>query len=127
MKTTELRIGNYIKVIGSDNIQQIDSISTYGVSAWDVPKMNGNWNYDEVNLEPIPITDKTLNIFGIYRRVRMPVIYELDTYFRLEKRTGGFFFNYGADDVDFMVRVEYIHRLQNLYFAINGEELKIKL
>jgi hypothetical protein len=121
MKATELRIGNWVNVV--DKNYQVTQILERGVNCGLIGAM-----YDIV--KPIPLTEEWLERFGFER-------YE-------EYDEGGFVdFRYvlhinGLDFVSFWnseeltvvnqpqtgVDVEYVHSLQNLYFALTGQELE---
>lgn len=121
MKANELRIGNYV-----DNtllhkysnviISEIHSnliISTYG-------------EYLELDyIEPIPLTEDWLLKFGFEKPkfcgfYQSDYIVELNDRFVINDRKDGFFYVDAPN-----LCIESVHQLQNLYFALTGEELKI--
>jgi len=94
---TELRIGNWVKTIeGEIQIQ------------------NG-WEIDEGNeTHPIPLTEEWLERFNWNPPKDIGVSFSLTT-----------------DEIHFVAgnyykKIEYVHQLQNLYFALTGEELTVK-
>jgi hypothetical protein len=105
MKANELRIGNYIlsstgEVIKCLMIRQNSDIS---------------------NLKPIPLTEEWLLKFGFE-------VYEFDHKSnqygyknRLIVIRDGLFVEYGSN-----VKIQYVHQLQNLIYALTGEELNAK-
>lgn len=122
MRANQYRLGNLVKYNGK--IYEIDSISKefptlntieYGIGVVD-------WN----NIEPIPLTEEWLVRFGF------------------EKCLNGFwcekdFLNVKLIDSDIVIfisgtdhdlnihsKVQYVHQLQNLYFALTNQELTIK-
>jgi hypothetical protein len=109
MKATELRIGNYyigcsrqeIEVVNGKTIEQFES----GV----LPCM-----------KPIPLTEEWLVKFGFKN------IYGRTYYYKKLKfdinTLGKIRFYYSGK----IVYLEHVHQLQNLYFALMGEELTIK-
>ena len=121
MKVFELRIGNWIE--GVDGICQITEILKNGVNVTnpdDTPPHYFDW------IEPIPLTEEWLLKFGFENKGRIlssDVIsyvnkfgaevrhYTEYRFFIPELRTG--------------IWIQYIHQLQNLYFALTGEELTI--
>lgn len=113
MKANELRIGN-ILLIG-DEIESVRSIELGRIEGYYI---NGEYGI-ALNIEPIPLTEDWLIKFGFtgddsecsYRGVS---IINIDGVFEL--------FNH-----DFPVSIKSVHQLQNLYFAMTGEELTIKL
>lgn len=126
IKSESVRRGNLVEYEG--RIFEIDSISE------DFPTLNTSefgigvvdWN----NVNPIPLTEEWLVKFGfekantkkkqyfrfVNRGMRLRVL-------RGIKRVG---YNFFATSGGFYFDCQYIHQLQNLYFALTGEELKIK-
>lgn len=126
MKVTELRIGNLVHAFktwypidGTDF--EVEKISTY---------------------TPIPLTEEWLVNFGFERQERTDnekgfVLLHKEksksVYIRTfcEPNISGFFnmFNFSEcheDKIQFIRKIEYIHQLQNIYFALTGEELILK-
>lgn len=115
MKATELRIGNFIFL--GKRVLKIE------------PNHISNLYYDketEKLVSPIPLTEEWLLKFGFYDWIDV-----LDGSFNWKKgyvnlsvyEIIGFCFNY--DDGNEYINIKYVHQLQNLYFALTGEELKI--
>jgi hypothetical protein len=116
MKANELRIGNYvtlnkdIKIINGNLIkeqQQSDMIK------------------GEVYLKPIPITEEWLLKFGFLKDLDNDIYLSINPYAFL------FWQNDRVElldnDNNFMISYcRYVHQLQNLYFALTGEELTLK-
>jgi len=101
----------------------------------------GNWVYDDgykcnrtvladdmlavVNLNPIPLTEEILLKAGFekngdYCNSEDEALYHLDDFCW---NLGDISYN-GSDD---WFKCKYVHQLQNLYFALTGEELNIEL
>lgn len=112
MKANELRIDNYI-------LKEGDVIK---VSASTLMTMQ---NKDFVNYSAIPLTEELLLKCGIGREKPS---YECENYklnsFHIKS---GDRFYYAVAGVLSVVEIKHLHQLQNLYFAITGEELKIQL
>lgn len=130
MKASELRIENLLKY---KHLSEWSSIS-----AFDIVQISD----DNSNVEPIPLTEEWLIKFGFEK-----VIYESDetgygTDYELEiKGVGCISYSddfscalFGSkesskDELGFLPNwdnCKHVHSLQNLYFALTGEELKIK-
>lgn len=147
IKANELRIGNYIGTDFDDKAYQLILIGE-GTTMLFYIKGDGGYIKDE-NAEPIPLTPEWLLKLGfeIDRKycmspddysylIRVPNKKSRASYFRVyyEKdktkreihfgRNKGEFQVYASDM--FVVSVESVHQLQNLYFALTGEELTIK-
>ena len=114
MKASELRIGNWVKRNGL--VVQCDYMSAANCHA--VP----------IQYEPIPITEEWLVRFG-FERVNQQYphkkIYRLNKFYIKFDIKDSFFYwaVYGAN-TDYTI--ELVHQLQNLYFALTGEELELK-
>ena len=118
MKANELRIGNYVKInkyIFPVKIQDIEAID------------------DAMSLaEPIPLTEEWLLRFGFIREEEYDEGGLVDYRYELNKDNLEFVSFWGSEDLVGInqcqtgVDCEYVHQLQNLYFALTGEELTIK-
>jgi hypothetical protein len=134
MKATELRIGNLIRDVGeSSEIYQVTSISHDSVKAGPMTIYRAGFEHDHY----IPLTEEWLKRFGC----------------SLVTEWGDGNYNYWNQQLDFSVDVEpmmmpargvetlfyyrlheqyrrkhimYLHQLQNLYFALTGNELELK-
>lgn len=125
IKANELRIGNL--VLSSGYPLRIDSIGKWYVTA-DV----GMLTYMYEIIEPIPLTPEILGKAGLSEigRIRLAdrrfleIDPRLDTnrVFLTELNTHSY-----IDTILLPIEIEYLHQLQNLYFALTGEELTISL
>ena len=108
MKANELRLGNLV-IDGHDvevvNYRMIEMLVK-----------------NQAEFDPIPLTEEWLLKFGFMK---------IDgSFFKLSflfyglkiKDAIGFQFRKG----EFSIQLKYVHQLQNLYFALVGEELKLK-
>lgn len=106
MKVNELRIGNWVRIRESDTKVQVEAYML---------------NLSELsNCQPIPLTPKILEKRGFASNPYQDR-YEL----------GDLHFEYcGIRNIVWCEKyphIKYLHQLQNLYFALTGEELTIKL
>lgn len=108
MKANELRIGNLVKLEGISRPIKVSIIDTTETST--------NTKY-----KPIPLTEEWLLKCGFeYCDTVTPKAYWLNGVC-IEKVDSMFIeFSYG-------IVLKYLHQLQNLYFALTGEELNIEL
>jgi hypothetical protein len=140
IQANELRIGNFVEYDG--RIFQIDTISN------EFPTLNTDefgigvvdWN----NIQPIPLTEELLLKFGFFKYQWMNG-YFINTIFgdlmiQFYKTEIHLFFtkvSYDSQGMKFYGRkfinnktnftdCKYVHQLQNLYFALTGEELTFK-
>jgi hypothetical protein len=109
MKASELRIGNYVN----------DSIGLITIG------LNGNIKFADA-YHPIPLTEEWLLKFGFKLDIdssyhKRDVSVFLDKRFKtnlyLQSNESNFVW-FGYE-----LRVDYVHQLQNLYFALTQEEL----
>jgi hypothetical protein len=128
MKANELRIGNYVNVPNSKQcpfrIDAFEHCSEKFIKVAQEVKLNGfevhplTWYGGD--LEPIPLTEEWLVKFGFETN---DVRYWQISSFRLHiNRYGEWIFKVET----FEQEIKYVHQLQNLYFALIGEELTIK-
>lgn len=135
MTANELRIGNYLYYHITDNLdkrKEWDEINA--VDAEDILCISNGRAED---LSPIPLTKEWLIRLGFVKHISddnyienniEDEIYvdseEEDTYVSLNTKHFATMFSlsgYGG-----LKYIEYVHQLQNLYFALTGNELKIK-
>jgi hypothetical protein len=120
MKTTDLRIGNLVLSKGVP--VQIEEIM------WETVRYCfGEFPIDYV--EPIPITEDWLWRLGFERREGLFRLSKYWVEFRNFDRVGvkilfGCFQNNKIYITDTLVYTEYVHQLQNIYFALTGKELQ---
>ncbi len=121
MKASELRIKNLINHEGD----VLEVIEIKMVSIDGNPKING---WDEEEIEPIPLKQQWLLKFGFERfPMSAPALAEWDEYVK----DGFEVFNYGTSLQEYyfkawdgkIIKLEYVHQLQNLYFSLTGKEL----
>ena len=120
IKANELRVNNIVLVKG-----KIDTLHRVGDN--DYISENYGHGIDNVDLEPIPLTEEILlkcdlTPFGtekilwgcndFYIRIIKNYVY------KVEVKGYYMYLNY---------KLEHLHQLQNLYFALTNEELNIKL
>lgn len=135
IRPRELRIGNWVKMKISDPIEnyQISAILEKGVNSGSVGML-----YEII--EPIPLTEKWLQRFG----AKFELVENYYRYFILDYNVWQHYHISKAmpnmkDNLlwSFIVKnndgksyelysITYVHQLQNLYFALTGEELELK-
>jgi hypothetical protein len=139
MRLEELRLGNLVRIDESDTSFEVNGINTYALSIKDQTEDVWIENYCFC---PILLTEEWLIKFGFEK-----VIYESDETgysndYELEIKGVGLIsysddFScalFGSkesskDELGFLPNwdnCKHVHSLQNLYFALTGEELKIK-
>lgn len=123
MKANELRIGNYLQYyIGEDGYEWQPSGIDHHDIVWCVED-NDDFNK---SYRPIPITEEWLLKFGFEK---------ITAWYRKWLHAINLMINVGhgqtiAGLYEFknipIKQVSYVHELQNLYFALTGEELEAK-
>lgn len=117
MKTSELRIGNYT------NKGIIKSFWERGVH------IGGGRCYEFSELEPIKLTQAKLEEYGFkaesqysdFTRGGISISSFITVCETGERKS--FFLNLGENNEDLNTRIDYVHELQNIYYALTKEEL----
>jgi hypothetical protein len=116
MKANELRIGNIIALIKPD---QCITLRVDGITLEDIIVYGGYFRNElKIDMfEPVPLTEEWLERFGFEKKYKCFV-----------KEDFVFIIGHGlAYKLTLIANSpEYVHQLQNLYFALTGEELEIK-
>lgn len=140
MKATELRIGNYVfdcegyvdKVTAIITPQIDNEKNCYpwlrGTTAIMLDNFVGAHNVDAI--DPIPITQEWLERFGfVYDNDEDELILDAKSGISLMCAHDSIVYYKGNLEplwVDVLLNIEYVHQLQNLYFALTGNELTIQ-
>lgn len=141
MTSSELRIGNYVTDGYYDTFKtviEVESINEKGINL--LIEDDGRWaEISDRWIEPeyrfdllfgIPLTKEWLLKFGFDFSIdtwylKGVAIWETECCDAKGNEEIGFF--YELRDVGMMdMNIKYVHQLQNLYFSLTGEELKIK-
>jgi len=110
MKANELRIGNYV-VFNYQNEKPKEVEVRYVAKDLAIGFM-----------EPIPLTEDWLLKFGFEQDGEL-----FHNQIALYKNgVGGFNYNVNYFEHENLEEIKHVHQLQNLYFALTGEELTIK-
>jgi hypothetical protein len=105
MKANELRIGNWF--IEKDEVKQFD----------------GDF-YHLLGCEPIPLNTKWLEKFG-FEYSEFNDLYQKGGY-DVDIKDNVYCHFYMNEYGDWYKDIDHVHSLQNLYFALTGEELTVK-
>ena len=119
MEAKELRIGNLIKFISTDDIDVVLDINTRIIKK---PSIN---NVNITDVEPILLTEEWLLRFG-FKNLDDSQFYNKKTskkYYLLTSSHQGYTEICVNDICGGQAVTKYVHQLQNLYFALTGEEL----
>ena len=146
MKANELRIGNFI-LLGGNSFGTVVNITTETDEEPQVDfitiKIGGGYIDSTINgFYPIKLTEEWLVRFGFEGKESdgfcIPIEIELgelqyEKYLALEGSIDGFYCDlvYKEDTIEeirmILKDIGYVHQLQNLYFALTGEELTLKI
>lgn len=113
MKAKQIRIGNLV----------MDGHEVEKVNARMISMLAGN----HADFDPIPLTEEWLLKFGFEFHVNANCenfYYTKDAFICIRCDEDFEWFRYYNGD--FYSEIEYVHQLQNLYFALTGEELTLK-
>jgi hypothetical protein len=118
MKANELRIGNltYRIEVKNKNNTVIDDITIYDMER--IQEVHDK----TFTYEPIPLTEEWLQKFGF--QTEESFVYELDDITINTSRGLMWIFTKCKNNVEIEI-TEYVHQLQNLYFALTNKELRI--
>lgn len=109
LQAHELRIGNLFQEQNSKEIIMVTELSQFKISF--SGSFKNNWQP-----EPILLTEEWLLKFGFEYKE------ETECYHYSNLIINKLFI---MMDIDIRVYIKYVHQLQNLYFALTGEELKL--
>lgn len=137
MKTNELRIGNLV-FIENDLLPETKGKihKVYGISEKhdsEFPKSTGivslnqistirNYSQFDEFIQPIPLTEEWLLKLG-FRKQRTDTHLYMNGSLYIKINNNGFKFDYFTS----IQYITYVHQLQNLYFILTGNELKIEI
>ena len=124
MKANELRIGN---LVNSTLLNECRKIDAWALSVIEQGNYQNSHNTTITVFEPIPLTEEWLLKFGFSKSPfdKTSLQYKKDIYSLIGNEENWFCLSVG-NFVHTKVRIQYLHQLQNLYFALTGEELTIK-
>ena len=111
MKAQELRIGNWVTTVYPINKQPFQVYPMW------FKQLPTDKNHDLIlhTWEPIPLTEKWLIDFDFERGV--DYWFKGDVILDISPEGLSYRFHYNI--------IQYVHQLQNLYFALTGEELQL--
>ena len=129
MKATELRIGNFIS-INFGNCDDGKIITVDGISDCEI--YNEEHGYSPCNeFKPIPLTEQWLLDLGFNQNIETQWYIHFDNMcLTLYEDLPQYIVEIHDMEMDkssiFLKSIQYVHQLQNLYFALTQEELILK-
>jgi len=133
MKATELRIGNLVFIDLSGKPYAVDAIIRDGTPSdthcgFELYVEGIDYDY-AIYAEPIPLAEEWLARFRI-RKERKDVYPIKDTGLQILIESNGVFTlctrSVLSDYEEVVSSISYVHQLQNLYYALTGEELTVQ-
>lgn len=126
MKANELRLGNLVNHENSD-YDQPSEIVKVDLGILEYIQENGDAKEKYLMYHPIPLTEEWLIKFGFEKRFVDEESIRAWVYELKEFKLVGMGFSNSEMSFTFMTRkIKSVHQLQDLYFALTGEELTIK-
>ncbi len=132
MNANELRIDNFVLLDNFNTIVSVTALDIYHIDEG----FNDAWQ--------IPLTEEWLLKLGLFKITKKEDLWSNDKIgvygFKDEIRCSDFFITSndlkdftlyvatiddGMESAEFLNNIKYVHQLQNLYFALTGEELTI--
>lgn len=123
MKATELRIGNLFQDKYTKDVFKVLELTTNSI-------VFDYFTVKKWKAEPIPLTEEWLLKFG-FKKAPLVDKY-LKGYFTYDSKLKYFTYFTDIEDGGYeniiiqKEKLKYVHQLQNLYFALTGEELILK-
>jgi hypothetical protein len=120
MHANELRIGNWVKYSEDGTIFKVVTISPTGLTV----ESEKETEWIEIwQFEPVILSEDWLVKCGANKKAELKYIHGEFTLNYLPSYKYWYVTRYG----EYCSKVEYVHEWQNLYFALTGKELEIKL
>lgn len=126
MKANELRIGNYVNIGYDCKVVRIDE---FGATLNTYNGVKDMIYFHQTNIRPIPLTEEWLVNFGFGLDTSFGYkLFDLNQlYLSMTKDKQGWCCTLDPEEMASYIReIKHVHQLQNLYYALTGEELTIK-
>lgn len=121
MKATELRIGNWVYNSTTRNNMQVYPMMIPQLC--NIEKEYGSLK--DSNIKPIPLTEEILLKLPDFERLHQSLFKTRDGKYSLhETISSNWIFYRDSTNLCF---IKSLHQLQNLFYALAGEELEVKL
>ena len=122
MKTKELRLGNYI--------EDVFDIKRYEVRQLDLEDFSAMLNYRNSNhqntYKPVKLNNEWIKSFGFENSKTQDKFFTKDNTIGISTADDKFRFIQGNFVCQIVLReIEFVHELQNLYYAITNVELSV--
>lgn len=122
MKSTELRIGNFVYIPKTKQEAEISLITEANIVGVNKDVIGlGSLKIDE--LESIPLSDEWLWALGAEIDYRT---YIYDRFKLIWKEAYKYWYVVDKENSTYLTKVDSVHEWQNFVYAMNGEELKLR-
>lgn len=135
INSNELRIGNLVYSKYFKEIRIVGLVGNGNVLSYEIDKGGLDGTSGIADAEPIPLTEEWLVKLGAIDRNKEERdkynFKEINWYFGFTEAYGDFriyqmpYFKFYLTEYK-TIEIKYVHQLQNLYFALTGEELVCK-
>lgn len=130
IQARDLRIGNLVDLYGSIAIVIPDDFNETHINKW-IKIVNGQWEFS--NWKPIPLTEEWLIKFGFEKKedggseyFAIQIGNNLNLTVSLEDHTAGIDLEWRSQGSQIWMMIDSVHKLQNAFYALTGEELEVK-
>jgi hypothetical protein len=125
MEAKELRIGNYIHPLLDEN--EVAEICSIGENDLGFERLSDKEYFQGNAIKPIPLTKKWLLKFGFEKIIHIHgyTFFVLKSTKKTRHASISIYKTYTTVGISSCVHCENVHQLQNLYFALTNEELKL--
>jgi len=125
IQKNELRYGNKLLFLGElVTFESIGKIRKDGIF-WIKTTEHGELEHKNFQFKPVLITPEVLVDFGFKEKNLSYYLGHIEIYYH--RAYGCFLFKYGyKPNEKCSIEIKYAHQLQNLYFALNYEEIEFK-
>lgn len=126
IKATDLRIGNWVRLHDPRKERRTGTERVWGRLLLALEQNDPEDDIITRNVEPIPITPEILTKCGLVERY-VKGEWSWSQGGKWQGFTEGYLKEDGYHYLGDYPPIHYLHQLQNLYFAITGEELEVRL
>ena len=129
IQANEIRIGNWVNIQSHNQYARIIEIKSGRPDNRDFvrissPNLDTQFAVEIGQIVPIPLTEERLLKAGFEKDIES--LFYRNNFIIAKTRSRWAFYHNGLMGGE-LVRIDFLHELQNLFFALTGEEIKIEL
>ena len=123
MKASKLRVGNLVSEPYSNGVFKVVNINSEGFDYVDMHNVlfTALGRHEITSILPIPLTEEWLLRFGFEAKGKARIYKFIFVW--LENEEFVFALSEPIKNKTHLTKLQHVHQLQNLYFALTGEEL----